>query len=331
MIRKMMKISSATRCFARTLALAVGLGALASCGGGTEQIEPFAPTRMLVFGDEMSVLTNEVPRGRRYSVNGLDANGNIECTLRPLWTQILASTYLFAFEECNTVGVAVPQAKIYARPGDQSIDFEAQLAAARAAAGGAFSNTDLATVLIGANDVLDLYQNQYLPNPTAATAANITAELQMRGTRLGQQINALTQEGPRVILSTIPLMGLTPYALREVINSGDAQRAALLTNFSNTFNTAMRVNIVNDGRFIGLIELDALLNAGVNNPAQYGLVNVTQGVCAVELPNCTTNTLVTTDANAASTWLWASDLWMGTVAHLNLGNFARGRALNNPF
>ncbi len=323
-------LESARRCCAG-LALALGLAAMASCGGGTEQITPFAPTRMLVFGDEMSVLTNEVPRGRKYAVNGLDANGAIECTLRPLWTQILANTYLFAFDECNTVGVAVPQARIYAKPGAQSIDFEAQVAEARAAAGGAFTGTDLATVLLGANDVLDLYQNQYLADPTPNTAAAITAELQMRGARLGQQVNALTQEGPRVILSTMPLMGLTPYALREVINSGDAQRAALLTNFSNTFNTAMRVNIVNDGRFIGLIELDALLSAGVNNPSQYGLANVTQGVCAVDLPNCTTSTLITTAANAATTWLWASDLWMGTTAHLNLGNFARGRALGNPF
>jgi hypothetical protein len=29
--------------------------------------------------------------------------------------------------------------------------------------------------------------------------------------------------------------------------------------------------------------------------------------------------------------LWASDLWMGPTAHLNLGNFARGRATDNPF
>jgi phospholipase/lecithinase/hemolysin len=330
MIRRMMKTMRARRCGA-ALALALGLGLMASCGGGTEQITPFAPTRMLVFGDEMSVLTNDVPLGRKYSVNGLDANGVIECTLRPLWTQVLANTYLFAFDECNTAGVAVPQAKIYAKAGAQSSDFDAQVAEARAAAGGEFTSTDLATVLLGANDVLELYQNQYLPNPTADTANLINAELEMRGARLGQQINALTQLGPRVILSTIPLMGLTPYALREVINSGDARRASLLTNFSNTFNTAVRVNIVNDGRFIGLVELDALLSAGVNNPSQFGLTNVTQGICSVELPNCTTDTLITTTANATNTWLWASDLWMGTTGHLNLGNFARGRALGNPF
>ncbi len=312
--------------------MAFSLGLVASCGGGTEQIDPFAPTRMLVFGDEMSVLTDQVggSRGRKYSVNALDANGAVDCTLRPLWTQVLANTYLFAFEDCNTTGVLVPQARIYAKVGATSLDFEAQVADAQATGGG-FTSTDLATVLVGANDVLDLYQNQYLPDPTADNANAIVAELQKRGERLGQQVNALTQLGPRVVLSTIPLMGLTPYALREAITSGDAQRSALLTNFSNAYNTAVRVNIINDGRFIGLVELDALINAGFNNPTQYGLTNVTQGVCSVALPNCSTNTLVTTAANAATTWLWASDLWMGSTAHLNLGNFARGRALGNPF
>ncbi|MEO7853716.1 MAG: SGNH/GDSL hydrolase family protein [Rubrivivax sp.] len=316
---------------ARLCIAAAALGLLVSCGGGTEQIEPFAPTRLLVFGDEMSVLTKTPVLGRKYSVNALDATtAQISCALFPLWTQVLANTYLFAFEECNTAGVLVPQGKIYAKVGAKTTDFEAQVAEAQAAAGG-FTTTDLVTVLLGANDVLDLYQNQYLPNPTANTANAIIAELQARGMRLGQQINALTELGPRVILSTMPLMGLTPYALREVINSGDAQRAALLNNFSNAFNTAVRVNIVNDGHYIGLVELDALVNAAVASPTQYGFVNVTQGVCSVALPNCSTATLVTTATNAATTWLWASDLWMGTTAHLTLGNFARGRALGNPF
>ncbi len=157
------------------------------------------------------------------------------------------------------------------------------------------------------------------------------AELQKRGERLGLQINALTQLGPRVVLSTIPLMGLTPYALREAITSGDAQRSALLTNFSNAFNTAVRVNIVNDGRFIGLVELDALINAGFNNPTQYGLTNVTPGVCSVPLPNCSTNTLVATTAMPPPPGCGQATCGWGSTAHLNLGNFARGRALGNPF
>jgi hypothetical protein len=316
---------------ARCALMGALLGLLGACGGGSvEQIEPFEPQRLFVFGDEMSVLTKTAPLGRKYSVNALGTdNVAIDCAARPLWTQVLANTFLFAFEDCNPLAVAVPQARVLATPGAKSDDFVAQIEAARASASVPLSSTDLMTVLFGANDVLDLYQNQYVPNPTTATANAITQELTARGARLGQRINELTMQGPKVILSTMPLMGLTPYALREAIDHLDPGRPALLTQFSNAFNTAVRVNIVNDGRFIGLVELDALLNAGVSDPGNYGLTNVTNAVCAVALPDCTTNTLVT--AGNATTWLWASELWMGSTAHLNLGNFARGRALGNPF
>lgn len=318
------------RCAGSLAAGALALGLLSSCGGGSsEQIEPFVPTRLLVFGDEMSVLTKTPPLGRRYSVNGLNKDtAAFNCSLQPVWTQVLANTYLFAFEECNTTGVLVPQAKIYAKPGAKSLDFAAQVAEALAATG-SFTETDLVTVLLGANDVLDLFQNQYLLDPTQATYDAVINELMTRGARLGVQINELIALGPRVILSTMPLMNLTPYAIQLAAARRDPNLLGVLLNFSNTFNTALRVNIVNDGRYIGLVELDALLDDGVSDPPRYGLTNITSAVCAVALPDCTTNTLV---ANGnALTWLWASDLWMGVVAHQNLGNFARGRALGNPF
>jgi phospholipase/lecithinase/hemolysin len=127
----------------------------------------------------------------------------------------------------------------------------------------------------------------------------------------------------------MPLMNLTPYARQQALDRPGVPVLNALSDFSQAFNTAMRVTIVNDGRFIGLVELDAILNAGVNNPSRYDLSNVTQAVCAVALPDCDTNTLVA--GGDAATWLWASELWMGPTAHLNLGNFARGRANGNPF
>jgi outer membrane lipase/esterase len=305
---------------------------LTSCGGGTEQITPFEPKRLLVLGDEMSVLTKLPPQGRKYSVNALQSDAvTLDCVARPLWHQIVAYSFDFAYEECNPSNLAETAAKVYAVPGAKVDDLAEQLERAREA-NGTLSNTDLFTVLIGANDVLDLYQRVYLPNPTTETYNEVIDELQARGRRLGQFINDLTRlevTGPKVIVSTMPLMNLTPYALQQVIARPDVPVLNSLSEFSQAFNTAMRVTIVNDGRFIGLVELDAILNAGVNNPSRYDLVNVTQAVCAVELPNCDTNTLVPN--GDASTWLWASELWMGSTAHLNLGNFARSRALGNPF
>jgi hypothetical protein len=80
-----------------------------------------------------------------------------------------------------------------------------------------------------------------------------------------------------------------------------------------------------------LVELDALVNAGFNDPTRYGLVNTLQPACAVDPPNCNNVPADLVPSGNAVTWLWASELWMGPTAHINLGNFARGRALDNPF
>lgn len=309
------------------LAVLAALTLLVSCGGG-EQITPFAPTRLIVIGDEMSVLTQSPPQGRKYSINGLVADGvDLDCAIYPIWTQTLAVYYNFAFAECNPLNLPVTAAKTYAKPGAVAADFATQMAEAETS--GAFSSTDLVTVLLGANDVLDLYRTRYAPDPTTDTYNAIITELTARGTKLGQQITAYFAQGPKFIVSTIPRMGQTPYALQEVIDTRDPQRATVLNDFSNAFNTAVRVTIPNDGRYWGLVELDQLLATGADNPGAYGLADVTRAACTVDLPNCTAATLA--PGATPLTWLWASDVWMGPTAHANLGRFAQGRAAGNPF
>ncbi|MGI9153921.1 MAG: hypothetical protein ACR2IY_08615, partial [Rubrivivax sp.] len=59
--------------------LALGL---ASCGGGTSQVETFAPLRLITLGDEMSAFTAD---GRKYAVNALAADGTTpDCKTLPL-------------------------------------------------------------------------------------------------------------------------------------------------------------------------------------------------------------------------------------------------------
>jgi outer membrane lipase/esterase len=326
-----------TRAFAG-LAVGLMLALLSSCGGGTEQIEPFEPRRYLAFGDEMNVLTKEVPQGRKYTVNALNSDGNgIDCAASgssspsQLWVQILANTFNFAFEECNPVPRPVT-AFSYAAPGAKAADFVLQLAEARVVHG-AFGCNDLMSVLVGANDVIDLYENVYLADPTSSTANAVTNELSARGRRLGLAITELTaNNGPNIIVSTIPLMNLTPYARQQAVDRPNVNAPNVLSQFSNAFNTALRTNIPNDGSRWGLVELDAMVNAAVNSPDSYGLTNVVNAVCdqlTWNTPDCTTNTLV---ANGnANTWLWASDRWIGWQAHSRLGSFARTRARDNPF
>jgi phospholipase/lecithinase/hemolysin len=315
------------------LALA-GAALLAACGGGSEPIEPFEPTRMFVLGDEISVLTNVDPKGRKFTVNGLDDNGQISCALNVgttgslIWTQQMALAYAFVFEECNPLNLTV-SAWTFAAPGAKAADFTAQYAAAQARFG-PLGPRDVMTALFGANDVLEMVP-RYLANPTTDEANAIMAELRQRGARLANELNAImTNCGPKFIVSTMPLMGLTPYALQLQRDNPTLPVFNMLQQFSNTFNSGLRTTMINDGALWGLVELDALLSAGVSNPGNYGLTNVTQAACAVSpTTDCTTGTLVA-NANAV-TWLWASDRWMSWRAHQYLGGFARGRVTDNPF
>jgi hypothetical protein len=317
--------------------VAAGLALLlGSCGGGTEQIVAFEPTRYLVFGDEMSVLTKPGPNGRKYTVNAVDseeaATCNISTSSQPslLWTQVVASSFNFTFEECNLNNRTV-NAYIYAKTQAKTADFVAQLADARVERG-AFSCNDLMSVLIGTNDVIELFEAQYLADPTSSTAEAVTNELTARGARLGRAITELTaNNGPNIIVSTIPLINQTPYGLQQAAVHPDKNVANVLNQFSTAFNTALRTNIPNDGSRWGLVELDALVNAGVRNPGNFGLTNWTSAVCKEALPLCKNVAADLVEGGNALTWLWASDRWIGWKAHANLGSFARQRAQGNPF
>ncbi len=103
--------------------IALLLVALAACGGGTSQYQPFQPERLFAFGDEASALTTdaEAPAGRNYGINGINTNNTEDtaddfddCRLQPNWTQSLAASYGFVFAECNRDNVAVPQARNWA-------------------------------------------------------------------------------------------------------------------------------------------------------------------------------------------------------------------------
>jgi hypothetical protein len=317
---------------------------LAACGGGTEQIEAFDPRRLLVLGDEMSVLTKDGVPGRRYSVNAVQSDGvTLDCTSRPIWHQRVASSFGFGYEECNPNNRPVA-AKIYAAPGAKVADIPAQLEAARLV-NGSFSNTDLFTLLVGTNDVVDVFENIYLADPTGNGFSAGMRELRLRGVRLAAFVNELTRadvgdvNGPKIIVSTIPRIDQTPYGRNQAAAYPSLGVLNVLSQFSQAFNTAFRAGdsangfagIVNDGRFIGLVELDAIINFGFTDPRAYGLTNTLNPVCAVPLPDCYNNTASLVSGGNANTWLWASDLWMGTEAHGQLGNFARSRARDNPF
>jgi len=323
-------------------AVAVAVGVLASCGGGT-QIESFAPKRVISFGDETSLI---VSGGRKYTVNGVEfftdtsvtpnvvipvVPKNVKCAINPVWTQSLAASYGFAFKECSDV--VVDQRLMRAEVGASAADLSQQVTLFMSDSDGTFGSNDLVTVMAGMNDVINLYLSQ--PDPTINSSALVDAARQA-GTEVGAQVVRITDRGSKVIVSTIPDMGLSPFAAKEELANPGEGRAALLSLLSTELNTRLRLKLqdVRDGgRAVGLVLADELVLAMYRVPAAYGLTNVTQGACTVALPDCDQTT--TQDSIPGQSyggfWLWADDTHLGATAQSRLGSLAQSRARSNPF
>lgn len=301
-------------------AAALSLGLLAACGGGTTQYDPFLPKRLLVFGDEDSSLD---PNGRSYSVNALAENGTLDCRSNPIWVQQLATIYGFVFAECNPSFEPEPKARMLAVPGAKVADVAAQVEA-QVAAGG-FRDKDLATVLAGTNDILELYA--LYPGLGEDT---LLEEARARGRRLAQVVNRLVALGAKVIVSDLPDLGTTPFARAQSQLAGNsANRAALLSRLTSAFNEQLGVTVLLDGRFVGLMQTQLRFQAIDRFPPAFGLSNVVDAACAAPPPTCTTNTLVPDAVSTA--YLWSSDIRLAPGGHSQLSQLAVERAQRNPF
>ena len=299
---------------------ALTLTLLGACGGGTSQYDPFVPGRLLVFGDDNSTLT---PTGHTYSVNGVSsATGALDCTTSPIWVQTLASIYGFTFAECNPTFESTPKARMLAYAGAKVDDVAAQVEA-QVAAGG-FRDKDLATVLAGTNDIFELYAQW----PSLGEDVLIN-EAKARGLRLAKVVNRLVGLGAKVIVSDLPDLGLTPFALAQNALGGSVDRAALISRLTFAFNEQLGVNLLLDGRFVGLMQAQLRFQGIARAPAAFGLTNITQGICTTAPPDCTTSTLAT-DA-VPSNYLWSDDTHMAPGGHAQLASLAVDRARRNPF
>ncbi|MBS0448775.1 MAG: hypothetical protein JSR59_22865 [Proteobacteria bacterium] len=300
---------------------------LGACGGG-EQVSRFTAQRILAFGDESSVINAD---GSKYTVNAVFAGtSTLDCQANPLWIQVVASLYTLAFPQCNPNNLGSPSGRIYAVAGAHAADLEGQIAQQDALGG--YTGTDLVTILIGQNDILDAYAEY-----PALTEDQLKANLKQLGQNVAAQVNKVADAGAKVLIATVPDLGLTPFAINEKTTHGDIDRAQLLSDLTLAFNTGLRANLENDGTKIGLVLEDERLQAIVVVPLFYSYTNIVNGVCAKPLPHCTTSTTVTDPASISgapansATWLWADSTHLSATAQADFGSLAASRATNNPF
>lgn len=307
----------------------------ASCGG-SEQVTDFRADRVIAFGDESSLIvdTNGTGNGRKYGINGtVSATDPLtSCSRNAFWIQSVAALYGLVFPQCNlgpTVVVA-PTSRIRATLGAKAADLAAQIDAQQAES--AIGEGDIATVLVGLNDVLAAYALY-----PGVSKDRLTQDMQDAGKFVGKQANRLADTGVKVVLSTIVDAGVTPFARAENLIYLNTDRSQLLTSLSQAFNASMRGAIYNDGTRIGLVLLDELVTLSGNYQGLNGFSNTSVGACdlskSLYVPpsvlDCSDLTLK--PGAGANTFLWANDRLLSAGGQSSLGSLALSRIRNVPF
>ena len=348
----------------RSAAAVLMLGALTACGGGGERSSQFQPTALTVFGDEASVIGtgplpvgNGIAEGYRYTVNGFTTSTTgtpavttttFNCLVNPIWVQQLASFYGFGLPGCPLTADTAKTSRSFAQAGSGVAALVAQVDAALAQR--AFTRTDLVTVYTGQNDLIALY-NALLADAaitdknaackydvgSAGSAGAVARQAVLLGDAVADQVNRIAAggNGGRVLFLTVPSLEISPLGVAEkALSQGSGfDRAACLGNLSSAFNSGLRTEVVQDGRLLGLVQVDEQVLSAVKGLIGYS--DVTQAICSVALPGCTTATFATltpaVTADNYAAFLWADDRHFSVNMHSRVGSLAITRAYNNPF
>ncbi|MFM9916431.1 MAG: hypothetical protein ACKVOX_11535 [Rhizobacter sp.] len=320
---------------------------LASCGGGNgneNQSVKFKAARLIVFGDESSLLlpssTPTAIDGRKYAINGFTpsttpANSTPDCFVNSLWVQFIAAKYGLVFAECNPNGTAAT-AQMKATYGAKVADVVAALDAFFAA-GGSLGKLDLVTIMVGSHDIIELYDSV---STAAQTEAAVLAEADRRGQLLASQFDRLTNKNNtagRALYVPVPDLSESPFGLGDVASR--PERVRLLKAISESFNNALRAKITNNGRSIGLLNafqrFRNIVRAVDDGDNPFNFVNVTAAACTVALPDCTSLTLQpasgSVEAATDLTWLWADGTHLSAGGQDVLGGDANDLLDTLPF
>lgn len=344
------------------LAAALAAVLLGACGGGGDgdQTPAIRYDKLVSFGDSLS----DVGTHKVGSIAALSAQGGGRWTTNSpgggeIWTERLA-TQIGVAKPCaaetglqpnilnpstgqpalvGAAPTAVPgcfsyaqgSARITSPLGPNSIALQSfgqrnlgliakpladQMADHLTASGGSYSGKELVTVLAGANDV---FMELSLTAPTDPTAA--VTNVATAGATLGQLIKTqvVAKGAKRVLVLNMPDVAGTPFA-----KSLGATTADLIDTMVKAFNAQLAAQLQGVPE-VHLADAYTVSKDQVANPAQYGLVNVTDVACGTNALGTTSlvcnasNTLAGVDI---SRYQFADDVHPTAYGHLLLTQFA---------
>ena len=299
---------------------------LAACGASTTE-SALKPTRIIAFGDSLSVVTP----GASYTVNDTAIN---------TWLGQLASSYGITATPVASGGYVYAQgnARISATPdaaGSSTTQTIAQQIDTFVARGVVLGDSDIVTVNAGISDLVVEMNGVVAGSKTSAT---MLANATQYGKDLGAQVRRLVAAGGKHVVVVGPYnLGVSPWAaaLGQTVLRKDA---------SSNFNSAMLVSIVDLGANVLYIDAANYFNllSGTDH-ANYGIANVANLACTsvdsgagigtgtgqVNSSLCNTGTIAAIAPNGAGVtydqYLFADNLYFTPIAQRLFGLNAYNR------
>lgn len=276
------------------------------------------------------------------------------CASSVLWTQYIAHAYGIGYANYNGATGQCPSdnysnAVTYAAYGARAADVSAQINAHLSE----ITNTStLTTVMAGQWDILDLYAQV-----KAGTKAQADAETELRGRAdaLAATVIAAINQGARVVVSLTPDLGESPLAYAE-------GKTALLKALTAAFNDQLYINnlavsskVPKGGRVVAGVNPELMTNTttrstsyvyapyllcpavdsndaatsttSLKDPVGNKVTSVPTGDAAYSLVKYC-NTVTSTLASTAGTYIWADQIHFSPLGHALIGALGYSRSSN---
>ncbi|MCC6217896.1 MAG: hypothetical protein IT505_00155, partial [Aquabacterium sp.] len=252
------------------------------------------------------------------------------CSAITLWTQVVARAFGKGYElDCP---VALAGAVSHAGADAKVAQLATQIAAAKSA--GQLKSGVLATVWLGQNDLVEIFDN------SALTLTQKKAEAEARAATLIEGVKQILATGAKVVLVNAPNLAYSPYALaRNAVSCADVssrpcnpEMDALVVAFNKQLISSLGTEYALNGRQLGYVDAAQLTNTYARSTSyenkrqcDAGKMVRPDGVLdSSSLAYCNVGTLA--NGGNVGNYLWADDVRVSWTLHSVIASTAVTRA-----
>lgn len=241
--------------------------ALISCGGGGgTTVSPFAPTKVIGFGDSLSVVTP----GSRYTVNASDGQ------IMTFVEQIVSSYGLNYTDTAVFTSYAVGNARVAITATFAASAKTLKNQVAEYLASHSVGNQDMFVLSGGLSDIIDEYQQYVAAGSSVGAESTMNANLQAAATAYYNAVRSLLDAGAKRVIVVPPYNLIRSPWAKEQTDSG-----AKLQALSRLFNDELLVKFNGtSGNLVVWAPMESSFDSISLNPSSYGLTDVSTPICS---------------------------------------------------